>query len=155
MVLQNRLALDTLLLKEHGVCGFLKDRIDHCCIHIPNVTIDVEHDIEQLARVEQDAEQEEKDMTTGWLDKIFSEWNISNWVKSLLETVIISVIVGVLIWLTFIMLKSLILRKTTWNWTAMQTIARHTEPQPQHPPPAYNNFGLQRKNLRNPGGEME
>lgn len=111
--LQNRLALDTLLLKEHGVCGFLKYHIDHCCIHIPNVTIDVEHDIEQLARVEQDAEQEEKDMTTSWLDKIFSGWNISNWVKSLLETIIILVIVGVLIWLTFIMLKSLILRKTT------------------------------------------
>lgn len=49
MVLQNRLALDTLLLKEHGVCGFLKDHIDHCCIHISNVTIDVEHVIEQLA----------------------------------------------------------------------------------------------------------
>lgn len=122
--LQNQLALDTLLLKEHGVCGFLKDHIDHCCIHIPNVTIDVEHDIEQLARVEQDAEQEEKDMTTSWLDKIFSGWNISNWVKSLLETIIILVIVGVLIWLTFIMLKSLILRKTTWNRTVMQTIAR-------------------------------
>lgn len=155
MVLQNRLALDTLLLKEHGVCGFLKDRIDHCCIHIPNVTIDVEHDIEQLARVEQDAEQEEKDMTTSWLDKIFSGWNISNWVKSLLETIIILVIVGVLIWLTFIMLKSLILRKTTWNRTVMQTIARQMEPHPQYPPPASNNFGFQRKNLRNPGGEME
>lgn len=35
MTLQNRMALDMLLLKEHGVCGYLKDRIDHCRIHIP------------------------------------------------------------------------------------------------------------------------
>lgn len=52
------------VIKGTWVYGFLKDRIDHCCIHIPNVTIDVEHDTERLARVEQDAEQEEKDMTT-------------------------------------------------------------------------------------------
>lgn len=42
MTLQNRLALDLLLLKEHGVCGFLKGQVDHCCVHIPNVTADVE-----------------------------------------------------------------------------------------------------------------
>lgn len=50
MTLQNRLALDMLLLKEHEVCGFLKEQTDHCCIHIPNVTTDVEHDISQLTR---------------------------------------------------------------------------------------------------------
>lgn len=41
MTLQNRMALDMLLLKEHGVCGYLNKKIDHCCIHIPNVTIEV------------------------------------------------------------------------------------------------------------------
>ena len=57
MTLQNRMALDMLLLKEHGVCGYLKDRVDHCCIHIPNVTQGVEHDIELLRKIEEDTEQ--------------------------------------------------------------------------------------------------
>lgn len=53
MTLQNRMALDTLLIKEHGVCGYLRDRIDHCSVYIPNGIVDVEYDIFQLAHVEQ------------------------------------------------------------------------------------------------------
>ncbi|RMC19663.1 hypothetical protein DUI87_03226 [Hirundo rustica rustica] len=77
MTVQNRLALDMLLLKEHGVCGFLKGQIDHCCIHIPNVTADEEYDISQLKQIEHEAEEEEKHLTMSWLDKIFKGlgWN--------------------------------------------------------------------------------
>ena len=50
------MALDMLLLKEHGVCGYLKDKLDHCCIHIPNVTQDVEHDLDLLGKIEKETE---------------------------------------------------------------------------------------------------
>ncbi|XP_063258079.1 uncharacterized protein LOC134552888 [Prinia subflava] len=73
MTLQNRLALDMLLLKEHGVCGYLKGQIDHCCIHIPNVTADVEHDISQLKQIEHEAQKEQKDLATSWLGNITVE----------------------------------------------------------------------------------
>lgn len=67
MTLQNRIALDMLLLKEHGVCGYLKDRVDHCCIHIPNVTTDIEHGISQLTKIEQEAEKEKKEIKQNWV----------------------------------------------------------------------------------------
>lgn len=38
MTLQNRLALDLMLLHENGVCGYLKLNDDKCYVHIPNVT---------------------------------------------------------------------------------------------------------------------
>ena len=86
MTLQNRMALDMLLLKEHGVCGYLKDRVDHCCIHIPSVTQDVEHDLNLLEQIEGDTQEIQQDMQENWLDKIFNGlgWNISSWVKSLI-----------------------------------------------------------------------
>jgi len=61
MTLQNRMALDMLLLKEHGVCGYLKDRMDHCCIHIRNVTQDVEHDLNLLEQIEKETQAIQQD----------------------------------------------------------------------------------------------
>ncbi|XP_050842398.1 uncharacterized protein LOC127060980 [Serinus canaria] len=80
MTLQNPLALDLLLLKEHGVGGLLKGRVDHCCVHIPNVAADVEYDINQLKQIEHEAQEEQKDLTTSWLGKIFKGlgWNVSS-----------------------------------------------------------------------------
>ena len=70
MTLQNRMALDMLLLKEHGVCGYLKYKLDHCCNHIPNVTQDVEHDLDLLGKIEKETENQfEKDMSEDWLRK--------------------------------------------------------------------------------------
>lgn len=44
--LQNQLALGLLLLKEHGVCGHMGFSNGSCCIHIPNVTADLNHQAE-------------------------------------------------------------------------------------------------------------
>ena len=72
MTLQNRMALDMLLLKQHGVCAYLKDSLDHCRIHIPNVTQDVEHDLDLLGKIEKETETIREDMSEDWLGKIFS-----------------------------------------------------------------------------------
>lgn len=71
MTLQNRTALDMLLLKEHGVCGYLREKIDLCCIHIPNVTQGVEHDWSLLGQIEKDTQEIQQDMQGNWLDNIF------------------------------------------------------------------------------------
>ncbi|XP_050196620.1 uncharacterized protein LOC126653140 isoform X1 [Myiozetetes cayanensis] len=52
MTIQNRMALDLILLKQHGVCGYLHARDEHCCVHIPNVTHEIENDISQLEQIE-------------------------------------------------------------------------------------------------------
>ena len=95
MTLQNRMALDMLLLKEHGVCGYLKDTIDHCCIHIPNVTQDVEHDLDLLEKIEDNTQKLQQDMQESWIDKIFSGlgWNLGSWVKSLISTALVLLII--------------------------------------------------------------
>ncbi|TRZ18414.1 hypothetical protein HGM15179_008655 [Zosterops borbonicus] len=140
MTLQNRLALDMLLLKEHGVCGYLKGQIDHCCVHIPNVTADVEYDISQIKHIEHEVQEEQKDLATTWLDKIFNKlgWNVSSWVKSILENLIILLIIFLVIWLAFRILKREIQKRTSWNRTIMKTLTRDKTP---HPAPAiHNNF---------------
>lgn len=130
MNLQNRLALDLLLLKEHGVCGFLKGQVDHCCVHIPNVTADVEYDINQLKQIEHEAQEEQKDLTTSWLGKIFKGlgWNVSSWIKSIIESVIILLIVFLAIWLVYSILKGEIQKKTSWNQKIIKALTRDPRP---------------------------
>ena len=105
MTLQNRMALDMLLLKEHGVCGYLKNRVDDCCIHIPNVTQGVEHDQDLLGKIEEEKVQE--DMPEAWIDKIFSGlgWNLSSCIKSLIGTLFILLVVFLMIVLIYSCLK--------------------------------------------------
>ncbi|XP_059347666.1 uncharacterized protein LOC132086202 [Ammospiza nelsoni] len=130
MTLQNRLALDMLLLKEHGVCGFLKEQVDHCCVHIPNVTADVEYDINQLKQIDHEAQEEQKDLATSWLGKIFKGlgWNVSSWIKSIIESVIILLIVFLAIWLVFSILKGEIQKKTSWNQRIIKALTRDPRP---------------------------
>uniref|UniRef100_A0A8C3E6Y0 Core shell protein Gag P30 domain-containing protein n=1 Tax=Corvus moneduloides TaxID=1196302 RepID=A0A8C3E6Y0_CORMO len=42
LTLQTRMALALLLGKEHGGCGYLKLDREHSCVHIPNVTEDLQ-----------------------------------------------------------------------------------------------------------------
>lgn len=51
MILQNRLALDLLLLKEHGICGFLRIKNKTCCIYISNITQDLNKQIDQIKKI--------------------------------------------------------------------------------------------------------
>jgi len=117
MTLQNRMALDMLLLKEHGVCGYLKDRVDHCCIHIPSVTQDVEHDLNLLEQIEGDTQEIQQDMQENWLNKIFNGlgWNLSFWVKSLISTGLLLLTVFLVILLIYYCSKRELTNKTAFN----------------------------------------
>lgn len=46
----------------HGVCGYSKDKTDPCCIHIPNVTQGVEHDLDLLENVEENIHELQQNM---------------------------------------------------------------------------------------------
>lgn len=51
MTLQNRLMLDLLLLHENGGSGYLNLDNDTCCIHIPNVTQDLNEQLYHIKLV--------------------------------------------------------------------------------------------------------
>ena len=55
MTLQNRLALDLLLVKEQGVCGYLKLDKEHCCIHIPNITDNLQEQLDKMRKLAEDS----------------------------------------------------------------------------------------------------
>lgn len=138
MTLQNKMALDMLLLKEHGVCGYLRDRMDRCCIHIPKVTQDVEHDLELLGRIEKDTQEMQQDMQENWIDKISKGlgWNLSAWIKSLITTVLTLLIISLMIILIYCFLKKQITHKTSFNRMIIQAVARQQNGQsiPENPP---------------------
>jgi len=48
MALQNRVALDLLLLQGHGVCGCLTLNDKYCCVHIPNTTEHLEDQLDKI-----------------------------------------------------------------------------------------------------------
>uniref|UniRef100_A0A8B9T3C6 ribonuclease H n=1 Tax=Anas platyrhynchos TaxID=8839 RepID=A0A8B9T3C6_ANAPL len=114
MTLQNRLALDMLLLKEHGVCGYLKEKADHCCIHIPNVTADIERDISQIAQVESKIKEEQRDAEQNWLGATLEGLglHLEGWLKSLLQTILLLVIVFIVIGLVYSCIKAKIARSS-------------------------------------------
>ncbi|XP_078518867.1 endogenous retrovirus group 3 member 1 Env polyprotein-like [Lissotriton helveticus] len=52
MVLQNRLALDTLLAKEGGVCRMLKAQ--HCCTYIPDKSVEIKRYVRNITNLEKE-----------------------------------------------------------------------------------------------------
>jgi len=128
MTLQNRMALDMLLLKEHGVCGYLRDKIDHCCVHIPIVTQDVEHDLDLLGQI--DTQEIQHDMQENWLDKIFNGlgWNISSWVKSFISTGLLLLVVVLVVVLICYCLKRELTNRTAFNRKIIQAVVKRQNP---------------------------
>lgn len=91
MTLQNRLALDLLLAKEQGVCGYLKLDREHCCVHSPNVK-DHEKQFNKMWQVAEDSNAIQKASETNWFNKILQgigRWSLRGWLDEILETMII------------------------------------------------------------------
>ena len=139
MTLQNRMALDMLLLKEHGVCGYLKDTVDHCCIHIPNVTQDVEHDLDLLGKIEKETEKIREDMSEDWLGKLFKGlgWNLSYWLQSIIKTLFLLLIVFLMIMLLYNCLKKQFANKIAVNCMIMSEVPTILPRYSPSPPPRY------------------
>lgn len=51
MALQDRLALDMLLLKEHGVCGMLNLTDEECCVTVHNATTTIEEARQKMKEI--------------------------------------------------------------------------------------------------------
>ena len=95
-----------LLLKEHGVCGYLKDELDHCCIHIPNVTQDVEHDLDLLGKIKKKLKPFKRICQKIGLGKFLKKlgWNLS-FFDTIHNQNFVFVIVFLMIMLVYICLK--------------------------------------------------
>ncbi|XP_053909259.1 uncharacterized protein LOC128850270 [Cuculus canorus] len=124
--------------QEHGVCGYLKDRVDHCCVHIPNVTMDREYDISQLKRIEQEAEEERKEIGHNWIGELFNGLGIhlGGWLQSLLETICTLLLVFLVIYLVYLCIRQEITRNTSWTHKIIGAVTREY-PRRLTPPPKY------------------
>lgn len=89
MDLQSTTALEILLLIAHGLCAYLKDRIDRSCAHgIPSVTGDAERDLNFLEKVGENTQKLPQDIQESWREKICKglEWNLSSQITALTST---------------------------------------------------------------------
>ena len=82
MALQNRLALDMLLVKEQGVCGVLNHTAGECCVTIHNATTTIEEARQRM--------QEITDEMGGLFQSMLSnewkvDWNPASWISTLLK----------------------------------------------------------------------
>ncbi|XP_058701178.1 uncharacterized protein LOC131582363 [Poecile atricapillus] len=142
MTLQNRMALDMLLLKEHGVCQYLKTKIDHCCIHIPNVTIEVEKDISQLETIESETKEIEKEAQHNWIGDIFESLGlqVSGWVWSIVQYILLFAVLLLIIWLACKCVLGVIEKETRRTRRVIKALARTNEirlNEIRRPPPRY------------------
>ena len=104
VALQNRLALDMILLKEQGVCGYLKanHEQEECCITIPNVSLPLQENLQKMKKIIKVTHELQDQMKDTWLGNIFGRIGrvFSGWIVNLLHTlivIIISIIVVVVV----------------------------------------------------------
>ena len=99
MTSQNRLALHLLLVKEQGVCGYLKLDEEHCCIHIPNITDNLQEQLDKMRKLAEDSRAIRDAAENSWLNKILQElsgWSLKGWLAALLEGAIYVIIIVVI-----------------------------------------------------------
>ncbi|XP_055650001.1 uncharacterized protein LOC129783700 [Falco peregrinus] len=133
ITLQNRMTLDMLLLKEHGACVYLKDRLNHSCIHIPNVTQDVEHDLDLLGKIEKRYRINSRRYVRRLAGENFFNklgWNLSSWIQSIIKTLFLLLIVFLMIMLVYACLKKQFTNRISVNrMREVPTIpSRHSPP---------------------------
>lgn len=136
MTLQNRMALDLILLKEHGVCGYLSRRIDHCCVHIPNVTLEVEKDISQLTEVETKTKEIEKEAQHNWIGAVFDSLglHLSGWITSAIQYVLMFLIFLVTIWIVYRCLLGVIEKEKKRSLRLLKAMTRGRQNEEPSPP---------------------
>ncbi|XP_072706694.1 uncharacterized protein [Ciconia boyciana] len=111
ITLQNRLALDLLLAKKRGLCGYLKLDREHCCVHIPNVTEDLNKQIDQIKEVAKGTRELRESAENNWINKILQgEWSLTGWLASLVQSLIIIIIVIMIVVMLIGCMKQAIMR---------------------------------------------
>ncbi|XP_074391266.1 uncharacterized protein LOC141728195 [Zonotrichia albicollis] len=108
--LQNRAAIDFLLLLHHHHCEEFEGL---CCMNLSSRAEDARHSIKRL----QDLVHQVKQETSDWLGDIFKGWGLSGWASSVLESVS-KIVLSLIVFLVLFMLirglvQKLIARATT------------------------------------------
>ena len=107
MMLQNRLALDMILLKESGVCEWLNASYpdETCCVSIRNAPVTLHQAMDEMRKVAEQARELRENMKqkpwewTGWISKVFNGLglNISGCIQSLIQYVLLFIVLVIVI----------------------------------------------------------
>uniref|UniRef100_UPI00358FBCDD uncharacterized protein n=1 Tax=Myxine glutinosa TaxID=7769 RepID=UPI00358FBCDD len=117
MVMQNRVALDMLLVERGGVCGIIRRK---CCTYIPDPSQEVSAAIIRL-RESAHIWTMDREASHQWLTDWFKGWT-GTIVKWLLAILALAIILGIVI--CSVLIKTLVLacvRKFTTGWTLKTT----------------------------------
>ncbi|GAB0209171.1 hypothetical protein GRJ2_003382800 [Grus japonensis] len=146
MTLQNRLALDILLLKENGICGWLNNTYpdETCCVSIPNVSVTLHEAMDEMRKIaDQTRELREKMKPadwqwTGWISKVFGWFGLkmSGWVQNLIQYALMFIIMIVIVGIGLSCVKTMITRAVTAQVRMLQVC--DTEYVPLIPSPIEN-----------------
>ena len=102
--------------------------------------------ISQIAHVKKEIGQEKQDAEQNWLGAIFEGLglHLRGWVKSLLQTLFLLLIVFLMLWLMCICMRREMVRTIAWNRRVMGVLAKNHEKDeaiemsaPHTPPPPY------------------
>ncbi|XP_057875881.1 uncharacterized protein LOC131081038 [Melospiza georgiana] len=93
--LQNRAAIDFLLLLHHHRCEEFEGL---CCLNLSSRAEDARHSIRKL----QDLVHQVKQETSDWLGDLFKGWGLSGWATSIIES-IIKVVLSLIVFSVFVM----------------------------------------------------
>lgn len=120
LTLQNRLALDLLLLHEHGVCGCLDLNNEICCIHMSNVTDNLYKQLDKLKQVAESSRELRGMMEIGWLNKTLHRigFSLTGWLANLIQT-LITVVIIIIVLFCLSCIKRLVLQATTRAYVKM------------------------------------
>lgn len=100
MTLQNRIALDMILLEQEGICALI---CQQCCVFINDTSSEVLTRVNHLEQIAEDLENSIHPETPSWIRKIkdavksWFSWipNTWSWVKNVIKTVIYVVVVAI------------------------------------------------------------
>ncbi|TRZ17238.1 hypothetical protein HGM15179_009881 [Zosterops borbonicus] len=110
--LQNRAAIDYLLLLHHHTCEEFEGL---CCFNLTSKAENVRNSIQKIKDMVHQIQQESKD----WFDQIFGNWGLSGWVNSLVKTLVMILVVLLLIGLAFGLIKHFLRKAITKATSAL------------------------------------
>ncbi|TRZ16872.1 hypothetical protein HGM15179_010236 [Zosterops borbonicus] len=110
--LQNRAAIDYLLLLHHHTCEEFEGL---CCFNLTSKAENVQKSIQKIKDMVHQIHQESKD----WFDQVFGNWGLSGWVNSLVKTLVMILIILLLIGLAFRLIKHLLQKAITRATSAL------------------------------------
>lgn len=89
-----------MLAKEQELCGYLKLDREYYCVHIPNITEDLQKQLNKMCQVAEDSKVIQKASEINWFNEILQGiggWSLKGWLAGILETIIIIVVIIVII----------------------------------------------------------